>query len=279
VDARSDVYAFGATMFVKLTGRYPFIGAWWTSSTPRSTTLRAWHEAYAAAVARLAEEGSDGCRAACDGILHEEPDREEIWKLRGDAMRLAGDLDGARASYDRAIEIRRSDWESLDARAEVSRRRGDRAAARADLERACAIQPRFAGGLALAALTHLDEARALAYRAIATDLASYAAAVALAEIEIERGRDGHGEAPFAAALDALARAGALPGCQNRVSLLVAQANLGVARSRVARAADPAEAIDVVRRLCAGAAANVENSAPWESVRAELARMAAAGGRC
>lgn len=65
--------------------------------------------------------------------------------------------------------------------------------------------------------------------------------------------------------------GGLPGCQNRVSLLVAQANLEIARSRVSRGADPSEPLEVVRRLCAGIPANVEGNAPWESVRAELSR--------
>jgi hypothetical protein len=59
-----------------------------------------------------------------------------------------------------------------------------------------------------------------------------------------------------------------------VSLLVAQANLEIARSRLASGEDPSEPLEVVRRLCASAGANVENNVPWASLRAELARMQA-----
>ncbi|HEX5136589.1 MAG TPA: protein kinase, partial [Planctomycetota bacterium] len=46
--------------------------------------------AYADAVVRLAEEDFAGCIARCVEILAEEPDLEEVWKLRGDALRLSG---------------------------------------------------------------------------------------------------------------------------------------------------------------------------------------------
>ena len=79
---------------------------------------------YAEAVRRLAEEDFAGCVARCDEILAEEPDVEEIWKLKGDALRLSG-LDPLPA-YARALEVRRSYYEVELARAEVHLARGDR---------------------------------------------------------------------------------------------------------------------------------------------------------
>jgi tetratricopeptide (TPR) repeat protein len=70
-----------------------------------NTHLPRWQAEMARAVRLLAEDDHDGCIAACDRILEAEPDAEEVWKLRGDALRFSGG--DPFASYERAIAVRR----------------------------------------------------------------------------------------------------------------------------------------------------------------------------
>ncbi|MHC5005295.1 MAG: protein kinase domain-containing protein, partial [Planctomycetota bacterium] len=118
--------------------------------------LPTWHAEYARAVERLAAGDFDECVAACDGIVAVEPDVEQVWKLRGDARRLAGrdPFD----SYDRALGIRRSDYETLHARAEAHLARGDLQAARDDLRAAHRIHPGYAPAVTLLARVELRAA-------------------------------------------------------------------------------------------------------------------------
>ena len=74
-------------------------------------------------VTRLAESDYDGCLELCDRILEQEPDIEEIWKLRGDTERLAGREPFE--SYERALQVRRTYFEALHSAAEAHLLRGN----------------------------------------------------------------------------------------------------------------------------------------------------------
>jgi serine/threonine-protein kinase len=171
--------------------------------------------AYAEAVRRLAEEDFAGCAARCDEILSEEPDLEEVWKLKGDALALSGG--DPLPAYARALEVRRSYFEVELARGEALLARGDRDGARESAARALEIHPDLPAALELMArASDGDEALRLAREARAAGPASYEAAVTLAELLLAQG-DATG------ALVELEAARALPGCQNRVNLLRARA--------------------------------------------------------
>ncbi|MCK6459996.1 MAG: protein kinase, partial [Planctomycetes bacterium] len=92
-----------------------------------ATELPRRQRAYAEAVRRLADEDFAGSVARCDAILAEEPDLEDVWKLKGDALRLSGG--DPLPAYARALEVRRSFFEVELARGEVLLARGDRAGA------------------------------------------------------------------------------------------------------------------------------------------------------
>ncbi len=241
--------------------------------------LASWHRDYAAAVTHLADGDYDACVAACDAVLDDDPDIEELWKLRGDALRLAGR--DPFASYERAVTVRRSYFEAYFAGAEAHLAAGQRVEARAALERAVEIHPRFADALALLAKTCLEEARhgpapqrleegrRLAERALEMTRSSYDAAVTLAEIHLERGRQSAGnDGWYVDALAALESAGACPGCQNRVNLLTAHAHLRHARERRARG----ESVDDLLGLAVALSRNVlevePGNAAWQAVRSE-----------
>jgi len=141
----------------------------------------AWHRDYALAVGHLADGDGAAAVRACDGILAREPDLEEVWRLRGNALRQIGE--DPFESFERALAVRRTDFETLLDMAEAHLERGDSAGARAALERACAIHPDYRDGLALLAAVclqesreapdgaRLAEARELALRVRALDLA------------------------------------------------------------------------------------------------------------
>src|SRR5690606_28621689 len=69
-----------------------------------------WQIAFADAVGRLADEDYAGCVAVCDRILERDPDLEDVWRLRGDALRFSGG--DPIASYRQALRVRRSDHEA-----------------------------------------------------------------------------------------------------------------------------------------------------------------------
>jgi tetratricopeptide (TPR) repeat protein len=186
--------------------------------------LPLWQIRFADAVKRLAKGDPAGCVAACDEILAEEPDREEVWKLQGDAFARIGV--NPLPCYERALRIRASYYEVLLAMAEVLLNRGEAEAARDRLHEALAVHPGLASAQALMARAHrregateqaLDWARA----ARASDANSYDATVVLAELLVEKGT---GDA-VEEALALLEEASELGGCRNRVNLLTGHALL------------------------------------------------------
>jgi serine/threonine-protein kinase len=220
--------------------------------------------AYAEAVRRLAESDFARCVARCDEILAEEPDLEEVWKLKGDALRLSGG--DPLPAYARALEVRRSFFEVELARGEALLARGDRAAARESAARALEIHPELPAALELMArASDGDEALRLAREARAAGPASYQAAVTLAEMLLARG-DASG------ALVELEAARALPGCQNRVNLLRARALL---RRGMEGGAGGRADLEAALALCPDHLHHSDDI-PWEELRsasfAELERM-------
>ena len=218
--------------------------------------LPLWQIRYSDAVKRLAEGDHAGCVAACDEILREEPDREEVWKLQGDAFARIGC--NPLPCYERALEIRRSYYEALLAMAEVLLARGDAEAARERLHQALDVHPGLAVAQALMARAHrtegateqaLDWARA----ARASDAHSYDAAVTLVELLLETGAEGAVDE----ALALLEEAKELGGCRNRVNLLTGHALL-----RRGGPGDPARVVEMCREHLA-----LEDSAAWRELLA------------
>lgn len=116
--------------------------------------LETWQARLVQAVHYLAARDFGACIAVCDAILADDPDADEVWKLRGDALRLAGE-DPAE-SYRRAVEIRRSYYEAHYALGAALLERGQREAAAEALERAAAVHPSYVPALVLRARLHLE---------------------------------------------------------------------------------------------------------------------------
>jgi tetratricopeptide (TPR) repeat protein len=242
----------------------------------------AWLEGCVGAVARLAASDQRACIEACDTMLAKEPDAELLWKLRGDAQRLAGD--DPFESYDRALAVRRSYFEALYAKAEALLERGRFAEAREALQRALEIHPEFADAAALLARTHLVEAARdgdaaplsaaieRAEEALRLDPRNWDATVALAEARIELARHSGRDEPVDAALGLLETARGLDGCLNHVNLLTARAHLERARQARAAGRDPRPQIEIVLELCRHQAATVSDASHWQAVRAEAQRQ-------
>ena len=177
--------------------------------------LPAWQLSYAGAVHCFAEGEIDRCIAACDEILEDDPDLEEVWRLKGDAERRAGR--DPLPAYERAVETRRSYFEVLMVMGEVHleaaaagdvRRLED---ARSCLTRALEIHSGLAPARVMLARTYLTEFKATGsedvlhsglQRALTVSVEHpdrYDAAVTLAEFQLAAGR-------AAGDADALARA-------------------------------------------------------------------------
>jgi tetratricopeptide (TPR) repeat protein len=244
----------------------------------------AWIEPYARAVERLAERDPDGCVAICGEILAEDPDVEEVWKLCGDAQRLAGR--DPFESYRRALAVRRSYFEALFAMAEAHLAHDQITEAREALERARAIHPEFVEAVALLGRTYLAEARArddiealqrahkVATEACALDGLSYDALVTLAEVALERGRREASDTHFAEAIAALERAEKLDGCGNRVKLLKTTGLLE--RVRLDRAAPDARSrLEEILAFCRESAAQAAENETWRSLTRDVERELAA----
>ena len=201
--------------------------------------LPQWQVGYVEAVQRLAEKDFAGCVARCDAILASDPDLEEIWKLKGDALRAMGQ--DPLPAYSRAVDTRRSYHEALLAMAEAHLDAGRPVEARESLVNALETHSGLVGAEVLWARTHLVEARSGGSpeclqlgleRATAVwerNRGHYDAAVTLAELEIEMARANGDSAQLGAALDQLARARQLRGCANRTAYLEAVARLERAR--------------------------------------------------
>lgn len=245
----------------------------------------AWHRRYGEAVGRLARDDYASCVALCDSILADEPDVEEVWKLRGDAQQLAGEEPFD--SYRQALMVRRSSYDTLYAMAEARLSRGQHALAREALERALEIHPRFSDGMALLARIDLEEGRAAAgtealrrgeraaLAALELESGHYDAAVTLAEIRLAAARCGDGPARVEGALEALDMARSMRGCQNRVNLLTARTRLERARRLAASGSDPTRDLSVVIEMCRGEPARVRDNQPWLALRAEAERALSA----
>lgn len=203
----------------------------------------AWQVRYADAVERLAEDDFERCIEICDSILENDPDTEDVWKLRGDAEKLFGrDPIG---SYERAIEVRRSMFEAWFARAEFELEGGRYAAARESLARVREIRPDLVEPDVLAARAALLEGREaneslLVAQALALLDSSvirapdhYEARVLRAEANIERGIAGAANS-FEDALADIAVARGLYGCQNRVNFVECRALFERARRSIGR---------------------------------------------
>ncbi|MBI3725451.1 hypothetical protein HY251_16095 [bacterium] len=239
--------------------------------------LARWQIDYARAVEKLAHGKNAACVEACDRILARDPDLEEVWKLRGDALRLGEhDLGACLESYDRAVSIRRSFHEAVFAKARALLDDGSFAETHRTIARALEICPELTDALALAARAHLLEARegggkasleaglARAREAHALDPRSYEAAVTKAELLIERGR-AHGDAgDFDGALAALEGARREGECENRLDFLSATAHLERARAALDRGGDARADLDAVIARRGTESARDEHG-PWNDL--------------
>jgi tetratricopeptide (TPR) repeat protein/predicted Ser/Thr protein kinase len=249
--------------------------------THSGSERRTWHVDYAGAVERFAAQDFAGCVEICDVILDREPDAEEVWKLRGDARRLAGE--DPFESYERALDVRRSYFEALHAKAEAHLDRDEYDAATAALDRAVRIHPEFEEALALLATIELrrarrddadgdalERARVAAEQAGALNPDGYDAAVTLAEIHLERGRQGDDQwmDPARAVLE---RARTLRGCQNRVNLLAAQVQLEAARAQRRSGGDPTADLDAIAAECRRTIIDVGEPSAWDDLLADVER--------
>ncbi len=238
-------------------GRLEQAASAFAEARTRDERLPLWRVRFADAVARLADEDHDGCVAECDAILADEPDAEEVWKLRGDALALASA--DPFESYERALEIRRSYFDARLAEADARLARGDVGGAKAAAAKALEIHPGCAEAHALLARAHLASARATrsgsdfdsglaaAARALELDPESYDAAVTAADLHFERALAGAGAGAeaFGRALEGLAVASRLEGCQNRVLLTRARVLLARAKATEASGGNPVSDLDAV----------------------------------
>jgi tetratricopeptide (TPR) repeat protein/predicted Ser/Thr protein kinase len=218
-------------------------------------SLPAWQVRYAQAVAKLGEDDFEGCLADCDRILAEDPEVEEVWKLRGDALRFSGK--DPFESYGRALEIRRGYYEVLLAGADAHLDRGEVPEARGCLERALEVHPDLAEaeiGLARCALADArvgggEDSLALASEWVERSRLhgpdDYALRVTRAEILLEKGKTSDGPGPVEEALLDLEKAAGMSGCGHRLQFLSAKAWLLRARHASAAGHDSRPDLDRV----------------------------------
>ena len=240
--------------------------------------LPAWQLRYADAVARLGEEDFDGCVVECDAILAEDPDADEVWKLRGDAQRMAGR--DPRASYQHALEIRRGFHQVCLVLAETEMESGDLAAAKVALDRALQIHPGLREAQRLSALVELRRAREADDREalqaglertaalLVDEPEPYALSILRVELQLEAARLDSDSSALDDAFVLIERAGELPGCQNRVMHLRARALLSRARLKLERGEDPDRELSEVEAYRTHNALHVPDAEPWLAVLAE-----------
>ncbi len=194
--------------------------------------LPSWQLDFTRAVSRFADQDYAACILVCDSILGEDPDLEEVWKLRGDALRFQGE--DPLSSYKKAIEIRRSFDGAHQAMGEFLFEQGQFDRARGCFRRVLEILPECVDALAHIGRTHLMEARAgggeedlahgLRYvrEAQEIDRGHYEVSVTLVEIHRELGLSLGKRSSLDEALEQGKIACELGGCQNRVELLIAR---------------------------------------------------------
>jgi len=226
--------------------------------------LPVWQLRYADAVGRLSENDFNGCVAECDAILAVDADAEEVWRLRGDALKLSGG--DPFESYENALAIRRSDYGVCLAMAEAWLDRGELDRAAECLRRALAIHPRLVDAevqLARLCLSRgaTEEGLAITARCLARAPEDYELHATRAELLLR-----HGE--LEEAFEVLARASALEGCQNRINLLKARARLGRARRAIEDGGNGRADLEAVRAMHAQATQRAPNEPPWSEVLEE-----------
>ncbi|MBI1850016.1 MAG: protein kinase [Planctomycetes bacterium] len=245
-------------------------------------SLPVWQTNYTHAVERLAESDYSRCVAVCDEILAADADVEEVWKLRGDALRFAGG--DPFESYERALRIRRSFYEAHFAIAEAHFARRAVPEARRALGRALEICPECVDAMALLARTYLAEAQhtgapaplleaaKFADAALTLDPSCYEAMVTRAEILLEEARTPDRSDRLDLALRSLDAARKMEGCPNRVGLLAARARLQRARHAIARGADPRADLLAVRDLAKPVFLDIPDNHAWHEVLREMIRL-------
>jgi len=243
--------------------------------------LPEWQPRYAEAVRHFAEGDFGACTGVCDALLADDPDLEEVWRLKGDAERRAGR--DPLPAYEKAIETRRSYYEVLLAMGEVHLDAGRLDEARVSLARALDIHSGLAAARVLVARTYLAEYTAVGLldvlrggleRATTISLehpARYDAAVTLAEFQLALGRATGDVDWLARTLTTLRRADGLPGCGNRVNYLRGCALLTRAQLRMAagggdRSATRAD-LDAVLALRDFLYARTPDAGPWPDLLA------------
>lgn len=208
-----------------------------------------WQRDYARAAAKLADGAYDACAAECERILEADPDLEEVWLLRAEALRFA--MREPWECYDRAVSVRRSYYDAWLSRGEAHLERAQLAPAREAFARAQEIRPDLAEPRVALGRILLQEGKPAEAAAIFREIHDdYEAAVSLAEAHLAQGDATH-------AIDALEVARKIPGCHNRVSLRMAEAQL--LRGDVASA----------RRIVDGVPAEIRAEEPWKALAARL----------
>ncbi|MCA8959027.1 MAG: protein kinase [Planctomycetes bacterium] len=258
----------------------------------RSTGFSTWRGRFARAVSHFAAADYDACVRECDEILAEDADLEEVWKLRGDALRR-GAIGDPIESYERAAEIRRSYVDAHLARGEVWAERGEFALARSAFERASTIVPDHREALGSTIRVDLDEAIALetldprseaadrclergrdrAEGALRLDPTCYDFATLLGQFETALGRRRRDEALLSRAVDRHELVRSMSGCQNRANLLHAEALLERAKVRGVEREDSQADLRIIlehHRSCPEAA---EGSPAWHDLLAEVRGLA------
>lgn len=194
-----------------------------------------WQADLARAVGRLADQDADGCIDICDCMLADDPDLEEVWKLRGDAMRLAGREPFE--SYERALSVRRSFFEAAIAAANAYFERDEIEKGRQSLEQALHIHPENVESLAMLARSCLLESRTAREakiplierglkhvdHALTLGDGGYDLFVTRAELLMEKSRAVASPGLMTDAIAALSSAKSFPGCENRINFLTANA--------------------------------------------------------
>lgn len=252
--------------------------------------LPTWQIDYAHAVGLLADQDYDACVARCDRILGQDPDIEQVWKLRGDALRFAGK--DPFDSYDQAIRVRRSDYAAQMAKAEAYFQIGRADDARACLRQALEIFPEYGDALAQLGRSYLlevgqraeacsveeirdllDKGLAHADEALTHQPDCYDTVVMRAELLIEKARRLAEPSCADAALEALQTAEQLDGCRNRVNYLRAAALVERARLDRSRGVDRSADLQRVLAFADDYGAQVPDNEAWQALlttaRAEL----------
>jgi tetratricopeptide (TPR) repeat protein len=262
------------------------------SETERlKSDLLAWQFDYSTAVSKLADQDYEDCVEVCDRILADDADVEEVWKLRGDALRFGGG--DPFPSYAEAIRVRRSYIDAYMSLTEAYVERGNVQAAHECLDKLFEVWPDHLEALALRGRACLMSARAATerdhvLRIIKTGLEdcervlrraehNYGAIVTRGELLVELARLTEQMDHVEAALASLSVARGLAGCQNRVECVAAAALLERARLKQKSGANPRSDLEEIIEQAQRRDSNVPGNETWMALlgaaRAQLAALA------